>query len=55
MKMKKMNLKKAYEALNYGMYRNDLPRKKKKAAKKRALLTCKNIFHNTFDEYGNLL
>ena len=53
--MKKINLKKAYSALNYGLYRKDLPRKKKKQAKKKALLWCKETYHKMFDEYGNEL
>ena len=53
--MKKINLKKAYNKLNYGLYPKNLPRKKKKQAKNKDLIWCKETYHLIFDEYGNVL
>lgn len=45
--MKKKKLKKSYNMLNYGLCPKDLPRKKKKQEKKKALIWCKENYKLT--------
>jgi hypothetical protein len=40
---------KKYLDLNYGLYPKDLPRKKKKKAKKKALKWCKITYDKVFN------